>query len=84
MYNTQYQEELDHEHDMPLFYGDVDMYAGSEPDEIADMIQAKNVEGCLFPGFCCMAGEHLVSECHTVKMMEDYEANSINMDDIPF
>ena len=28
--------------------------------------------GCLFPGKCCMPGEHFVSECHTAEMMEAY------------
>ena len=28
--------------------------------------------GCLFPGKCCMPGEHLMCECHTVEMMESY------------
>jgi hypothetical protein len=31
--------------------------------------------GCLFPGKCCMVGEHVESECHTAEMMEQmYEA----------
>lgn len=28
------------------------------------------VFGCLFPGSCCMAGEHFFSECHTSDMLE--------------
>lgn len=27
---------------------------------------------CLFPGKCCMPGEHMRSECHTAEMAEEY------------
>jgi hypothetical protein len=29
--------------------------------------------GCLFPGECCMPGEHHKSECHTAEHLEAYE-----------
>lgn len=28
--------------------------------------------GCLFPDECLMPGPHLISECHTAEMMEQY------------
>ncbi len=28
---------------------------------------------CLFPGKCCMPGDHTSDECHTAEMIEDYE-----------
>lgn len=30
-------------------------------------------EGCEFPGECCMPGPHRRGECHTARMIEDYE-----------
>ncbi len=27
-------------------------------------------DGCIFPGECCMPGEHLKSECHTAEMLD--------------
>lgn len=29
------------------------------------------VEGCVFPGECCMPGPHYLHECHTPEMIED-------------
>ena len=29
---------------------------------------------CLFPGRCLMLGEHLLSECHTAEMIEQFNA----------
>jgi hypothetical protein len=29
--------------------------------------------GCLFPGECCMPGEHQKSECHTAEDLEALE-----------
>ena len=39
-------------------------------DELADEMQRI---GCYFPGECCMPGEHLMSECHTAEMIEEWE-----------
>jgi hypothetical protein len=30
--------------------------------------------GCIFPGKCCMPGEHRKGECHTAEMIEAFEA----------
>jgi hypothetical protein len=29
--------------------------------------------GCLFPGQCCMPGEHMTDECHTAEMLMQQE-----------
>jgi hypothetical protein len=30
--------------------------------------------GCIFPGKCCMPGEHRKGECHTAEMIEAFNA----------
>lgn len=46
-------------------------WAGIEPEDFEDGdILGENTVGCIFPGRCCMPGEHLKSECCTAEMME--------------
>lgn len=35
--------------------------------------QPERGPGCVFPGECCMPGEHTKDECHTAEMVEDHE-----------
>lgn len=36
---------------------------------------------CLFPGECCMPGEHRKSECHTAEDLEAYERETRERED---
>lgn len=51
----------DHDLDEDRSYEDLD-----NPEE-----SAIGVMGCLFPGQCCMPGEHFTSECHTAQMLDE-------------
>lgn len=39
------------------------------------------VEGCVFPGECCMPGPHYRHECHTPAMIEDQHNASLQRQD---
>ena len=54
--------------------GDIDE-ENRDPDHGTDD-DDDHVEGCVFPGECCMPGPHLKSECHTAEMLmqQEYEA----------
>lgn len=47
---------------------DQDLDRDLDPEDPADDDCLQS--GCLFPGECCMPGEHLTMECHTAEMLE--------------
>ncbi len=43
-----------------------------DPDDDEDILRERE-SGCLFPGQCCMPGDHWTDECHTAEMLMQQE-----------